>query len=139
MCVPKLDGVLETALYVDNLELSLSFYKKIFEFETLYSDERLCALSVSDKQVLLLFLKGASNVPMVSSGGVIPPHDGEGNLHLAFSISTSNLEKWRNWLRENNIEIESEYKWARGGTSLYFRDADNHLLELVTPGLWTIY
>ncbi|MDQ3753396.1 MAG: glyoxalase, partial [Acidobacteriota bacterium] len=31
------------------------------------------------------------------------------------------------------------YKWNRGGTSLYFRDPDNHLLELATPGLWAIY
>jgi catechol 2,3-dioxygenase-like lactoylglutathione lyase family enzyme len=139
MNVPKLDGVLETALYVDNLELSLSFYKKVFEFETLYSDDRLCALSVSDKQVLLLFLKGASNVAMSGSGGTIPPHDGNGDLHLAFSIPTSDLEQWKNWLRDNDVETESEYKWTRGGTSLYFRDPDNHLLELVTPGLWSIY
>jgi len=139
MNVPKLNGVLETALYVNDLELSLSFYKKIFEFETLYSDERLCALSVSNKQVLLLFLKGASKVAMVSSGGIVPAHDGEGKLHLAFSISTNDLEQWKSWLRQNNIEIESEYKWTRGGTSLYFRDPDRHLLELVTPGLWTIY
>ncbi len=26
-----------------------------------------------------------------------------------------------------------------GGTSLYFRDPDGHLLELVTPGIWSIY
>ncbi|MCP9494535.1 MAG: VOC family protein [Pyrinomonadaceae bacterium MAG19_C2-C3] len=139
MSVPKLNGVLETALYVDDLKLSLSFYKKIFEFETLHSDERLCALSVSNKQVLLLFLKRASNAAIVSSGGVIPPHDGDGDLHLAFSIATSDLEQWKNWLRDNNIEIESEYKWTRGATSLYFRDPDNHLLELATPGLWIIY
>ncbi len=119
--------------------MSLSFYKKVFEFETLYSDERLCALSVSDKQVLLLFLKGASNVAMSGSGGTIPPHDGNGDLHLAFSIPTSDLEQWKNWLRDNDVETESEYKWTRGGTSLYFRDPDNHLLELVTPGLWSIY
>ncbi|MEP7038442.1 MAG: glyoxalase, partial [Acidobacteriota bacterium] len=35
--------------------------------------------------------------------------------------------------------IESKVKWERGGTSIYFRDPDKHLLELATPGLWTIY
>ncbi len=83
MVVPKLNAVLETALYVEDLERSVSFYKTIFEFETLSSDERLCALNVSNQQVLLLFLKGASTVVKVTSGGIIPPHDGDGELHLA--------------------------------------------------------
>jgi catechol 2,3-dioxygenase-like lactoylglutathione lyase family enzyme len=139
MNVPKVSGILETALYVDDLKVSTSFYKTIFQFETLFEDERLCALNVSDRQVLLLFLKRASNVAMTSSGGVIPPHDGDGNLHFAFSIAASELEPWENWLRKNEVAIESTVQWNRGGTSLYFRDPDNHLLELVTPGLWTIY
>ncbi len=139
MDAPKVSGILETALYVDDLEVSTSFYKTIFQFETLFADERLCALNVSDRQVLLLFLKRASNVVMTSSGGVIPPHDGDGSLHCAFSMTGSELEIWENWLRVNEVTIESTVKWNRGGTSLYFRDPDNHLLELVTPGLWTIY
>jgi len=139
MVVPKLNAVLETALYVEDLERSVSFYKTIFEFETLSSDERLCALNVSNQQVLLLFLKGASTVVKVTSGGIIPPHDGDGELHLAFSIAASELEQWENWLVENDIEIESQVKWTRGGTSIYFRDPDKHLLELATLRLWTIY
>ncbi len=139
MIVPKLNAVLETALYVEDLERSVAFYKTIFEFEPISSSERLCALNVSNQQVLLLFLKGASTVATFSSGGIIPPHDGDGELHLAFSIAASELEQWENWLIENGIEIESKVKWTRGGTSIYFRDPDKHLLELATPGLWTIY
>lgn len=139
MNVPKVNGVLETALYVANLEVSVSFYKKIFEFETLYSDHRFCALGIANKQALLLFLKGASVEGSSGPGGIIPPHDGEGDLHLAFSIAKNDLEPWRDRLHEHNIEIESEYIWERGGTSLYFRDPDHHALELATPGLWSIY
>lgn len=137
--MPRLEGVLETSLYVEDLEPSKSFYKAIFGFEELFSDERLCALNVSNRQVLLLFLKGASNVPIAASGGMIPPHDGGGQLHLTFSIKAAELEEWERWLGEKGVAIESTVKWARGGTSMYFRDPDGHLLELVTPGLWTIY
>ena len=139
MTVPKLSGVLETALYVADLERSKRFYENLFDLETLYADERLCALNVADRQVLLLFLKGASNAPMSSQGGTIPAHDGDGNLHVAFSISETELEAWKMRLGENDVAIESEVNWSRGGRSVYFRDPDKHLIELVTPGLWAIY
>ncbi len=139
MDIPKVNGILETALYVENLEISMSFYKKIFGFETLRSDHRFCALGISDGQVLLLFLRGASVEGNEGSGGTIPSHEGNGILHLAFSIAKGDLEPWKNWLRDNAVEIESEYPWEGGGTSLYFRDPDDHVLELATPGLWSIY
>jgi len=37
------------------------------------------------------------------------------------------------------IPIEDRKTWDRGGQSIYFRDPDGHLLELATPGVWTIY
>ena len=37
------------------------------------------------------------------------------------------------------VAIEGRNDWERGGRSIYFRDPDGHLLELATPGLWSIY
>ncbi|HET8735038.1 MAG TPA: VOC family protein [Pricia sp.] len=139
MNLPKIEGLLESSLYVSDLDISVSFYRKIFGFETLVSNDHFCALHVSDRQVLLLFLKGVSVEASSGPGGIIPPHDGDGNLHLAFCIAKNELERWKNWLHDKNIEIESEYTWERGGISLYFRDPDHHLLEVATPGLWSVY
>jgi catechol 2,3-dioxygenase-like lactoylglutathione lyase family enzyme len=137
--MPNVTGVLETSLYVEDLPRAIKFYKTIFTFETLFSDARACALSVAGKQVLLLFKKGASQKPHPSWGGIIPPHDGKGNLHMAFSINAAEFEHWENWLEQNGVAIESKVKWQEGGQSLYFRDPDHHAIELATPGTWAIY
>jgi catechol 2,3-dioxygenase-like lactoylglutathione lyase family enzyme len=67
------------------------------------------------------------------------PHDGDGELHIAFAISAAELPRWETWLAENRIAIEERKVWDRGGVSLYFRDPDRHLLEVATPGVWSIY
>jgi len=137
--MPSITGVLETALYVEDLSRSMEFYQRLFHFEILFSDARAGALSVAGKQVLLLFKKGASLKPHQAWGGVIPPHDGAGNLHMAFSIAAAEFDAWETWLAQNHVAIESKVKWQEGGQSLYFRDPDNHAIELATPGTWTIY
>ena len=137
--MPQLTGVLETSVYVKDLERSIRFYQEVMQFQKLVSDQRFCALQAARQQVLLLFKKGASTEPMVIDGGTIPPHDASGQTHLAFAISLQELERWERWLEQRQVVIESRVRWERGGQSIYFRDPDGHLLELVTPGCWTIY
>ena len=137
--MPNVSGVLETALYVDDLQRATRFYQTLFGFAILFADERACAMSIAGRQVLLLFKKGASTDPIEMPGGTIPPHDGSGNLHMAFSIDASELENWEKWLPQSGVTIESKIKWQAGGYSLYFRDPDGHVIELVTPGCWAIY
>ena len=86
--------------------------------------------------MLLLFQRGGTTRPVPLPFGVIPPHDGAGNLHFAFSIPERELPAWEARLAELRIAIESRVRWPRGATSLYFRDPDGHLVELATPGLW---
>lgn len=136
---PPLAGVLETALYVDDVARSVAFYRSLFEFEVLFQTERGAGLSVEDRQVFLLFKKGGTPEPIASEGGAIPPHDGDGQLHMAFAISDDALQDWVERIEAAGIELESRVQWERGGVSIYFRDPDSHLIELVTPGCWRIY
>jgi catechol 2,3-dioxygenase-like lactoylglutathione lyase family enzyme len=130
---PAIDRVLETALYVDDMARSSKFYRDLFGFEVIVNSDRLIAMSMLEKHVLLLFKKGAS--------AALPntAHDGSGWLHLAFAISRKALPEWRAHLARHGVAIVEERVWERGGTSLYFRDPDGHLLEVATPGVWTIY
>ena len=137
--IPKVTGILETALYVEDVARSANFYRSLFGFEVMIQDHRFCALSVAGKNVLLLFLRGGTTQPMEVPGGIIPPHDGSGQMHFAFSIPATELEAWEGLLAARHITIESKTSWPRGGFSLYFRDPDQNLVELATPGLWPIY
>ncbi len=137
--MPTLNGVLETALYVEDLGRSIRFYKDLFQLEVMEADDRFCAFDVAGRQVLLLFLKGGTTAPVATPGGAIPPHDGDGHLHFAFSIAASELPGWEAWLQEKGVEVESRIRWPAGGVSLYLRDPDGHLVELATPGLWSVY
>ena len=137
--MPTLDGVLETALYVDDLDRARRFYEHVMALPRLFADDRLCAYDVARRSVLLIFRRGASLQTAHLPGGTIPPHDGSGPLHIAFAISADALPQWEEHLGRHAIAIEGRTDWPRGGRSIYFRDPDGHLLELATPGLWATY
>ena len=137
--MPKVSGLLESSLWVDDVGRAAEFYRRLFAFETLIEDQRFCALSVVGKQVLLLFRRGSSTSVTVVPGGNIPPHDGSGETHLAFAIPAAELAAWEARLSAQGVAIESRVHWERGGQSVYFRDPDRNLVELVTPGCWRIY
>ena len=132
---PRVNEILETSLYVENPAKSAEFYRRVLGFEVIdFAGERLddatrlCVMSAGDRDVLLLFKRGASS-----------DTDASGSIHVAFGISRSDLPTWKEWLVEQSIAIESEKTWKNGGQSLYFRDPDGNLLEVVSPGVWSIY
>ena len=130
---PKMEGILESSLYVSDLANSIRFYQETLGLHVIKAfDERGCAMRAGTRQVLLLFKKGASRA-------METPHDGNGELHVAFAIPTSELANWESWLEKKGIAIEEKRAWELGGWSLYFRDPDRHLLELATPGTWSVY
>jgi len=130
---PKVEGILESSLYLSDVPHSMQFYEKILGFR-LISDfgGRGCAMEAGNRQVLLLFKKGGSRA-------IKSPHDGDGELHLAFAIRAEDLACWEAWLVENGITVEEKRIWNLGGQSIYFRDPDRHLIEIATPGVWSIY
>jgi catechol 2,3-dioxygenase-like lactoylglutathione lyase family enzyme len=134
-----IQGLLETALYVEDVKRAAEFYRRVFEFPVLLETDRLVALDVAGKDVLLLFQSGATTEANPTAGGVIPGHGCTGPSHFAFSIGKDDLPHWRRRLDSHGVAIESEVTWNGGAASLYFRDPDGHLGELITPGFWRNY
>jgi catechol 2,3-dioxygenase-like lactoylglutathione lyase family enzyme len=131
--MPPIDGVLETALYVDDLERSVRFYQSLFGFEAIAAGDRLTALGIRPGQVLLIFKRGASGRLRLGAT------DSTGELHLAFAIRADLFDEWEAWLADHGVVVEERRTWERGGRSVYFRDPDRHLIELATPGVWSVY
>jgi catechol 2,3-dioxygenase-like lactoylglutathione lyase family enzyme len=133
---PQVNGILETSIYVERPIRSVEFYRRVFGFEPIDTDPkedinnetRLCAMRAGDRSVLLLFKKG-----------ITVDTNATGAIHVAFGISRSDLPAWEAWLTLQGISVELRKTWKHGGEALYFRDPDGHLLEVVTPGVWSIF
>ena len=136
---PRVTAVLETCLHVEDVERSARFYEELFGFKRMAGDARFCAFDVAKGSVLLLFRRGGTLEPVQAPGGLIPPHDGSGHMHFAFAMPAKDLDAWIERLKSAGIAIESRVRWEAGGESLYFRDPDQHLVELATPGIWPNY
>lgn len=137
--MPKISGLLESSLYVAEMDRSVDFFERVLELKPMLRGERLTAFDAGSSGVLLIFVRGGSIADMPSPIGVIPGHDGSGPLHMAFAISANAYDDWCRHLAWHDVAIYSEVRWPRGGRSLYFHDPDGHLLELATPGLWANY
>jgi catechol 2,3-dioxygenase-like lactoylglutathione lyase family enzyme len=139
MHIPLVNGIVESCLCSNDLPRSIRFYQGQLGLRLIESGERLCVFSVADKQVLLIFQSGGKPEPVPTPGGMIPPHEAAGQLHFAFAISKEAFAAWEKHLIAGGITIESKVIWPTGGQSIYFRDPDNHLVELATPGIWEVY
>lgn len=128
--------VLESALYVSDLQAAEKFYTEILGL-TLYSrlEGRHVFLRCGDRMVLLFDAEATA----VSAGGPkdAPTHGAKGEGHLAFAAKNSEIDQWKQHLTENGVEIEKELR-PRGGRSIYFRDPSQNCLEIASPGIWGI-
>ncbi|WP_110707801.1 VOC family protein [Salinicola sp. CR57] len=137
---PPLGGVIESVLYTADMKRARHFFTQVLGLESHLEDERFTAYPTGNT-MLLVFQQGQTGetVHLPDDMGAIPPDDGEGRQHLALAIPAESLDDWEVHLAAHGIAIEGRTRWPKGSVSLYFRDPDDHLLELVTPGLWPNY
>ena len=135
---PRIRRILETALYCEDLAGTAAFYQTLLNATPMLTGDRLVALDAGGQTVLLLFQRGNSGA-LDTPGGLVPGHDGQGPVHLAFAIDVVDVSAWESRLAELGIAVESRVVWPRGGVSLYFRDPDGRSVELATPGIWETY
>jgi catechol 2,3-dioxygenase-like lactoylglutathione lyase family enzyme len=128
----EIEGIVETGIYVDDLERAVAFYRDVLGLSLLSREEgRHVFFRVGLRQVLLVF-----NAETTRQPGLLPPHGARGPGHFALGVRAGSLQAWRQRLAEHGVAIEKEVTWPRGGSSLYFRDPAGNSVEILTPGVW---
>jgi len=132
-----LNGILETALYVDDLEAAERFYSQVFGLQKIFSVPGRQLVFRCQESILLIFNpKHTERERVVINNGAIPLHGAHGAGHMAFRVAKADLESWRKHFRAVGVVIESEVSWPNGAHSIYFRDPAGNSLELATPDMW---
>jgi catechol 2,3-dioxygenase-like lactoylglutathione lyase family enzyme len=126
-----LDRVLETNLYVDDLEAAERFYVDTLGLVLDSRKEGLFSFFRVGSAMLLLF-----NPDRSLSGRGVPAHGARGPGHVCFAVAETEIPAWQTRLEAAGVAIEHTQTWPRGGRSIYFRDPAGNSLEIATPRIW---
>ena len=130
----RVQQVLETCLYVDDLAAAEGFYSRVLGLEAFARVENRHVFFRCSAAVFLLFNPRRTAQP---EGPLpVPAHGAHGPGHVAFAVAQAELSEWRNQLTRHGVELEAEITWPSGGQSLYFRDPAGNSIELATPQIW---
>jgi catechol 2,3-dioxygenase-like lactoylglutathione lyase family enzyme len=125
-----IQGVLETALYADDLNAAEAFYHGVLGLDVLFRAEGRHVFFQCGTGVVLVF------DPAATRAEEHLPHGAEGPGHAAFAVRHDDLDPWKAHLTAHGIAIETGKTWPGGGRSLYVRDPAGNSIEFATPDLW---
>lgn len=123
--------IFETVLYADDLATAGRFYGDILGLELIQETELFLTYRLAEG-VLLIFEPTLS----AESGRSVPSHGMQGEGHIAFEATDSELDAWKVFLIQNGIEIEQIQIWPACGRSLYVRDPAGNSVEFAPRTLW---
>ena len=140
----KPSAILESALYVDDLDAAEAFYGGVMGLERIVKVEGRHVFFRCGSGVLLLFNPAATVQPPAPGARLpVPPHGTSGAGHLCFSGTDDEIERWKAHLEDNGVAVEADFNWPSskpdeptGGRSIYFRDPAGNSLEIAEPRIW---
>jgi len=103
----KIHGIIETAMYVEDLGATEAFYRTILGLTVIAKESgRHVFFQVGEASVLLAFIADAT-----LKGDHLPAHGARGPGHFAMGIDAEALDAWRQKLQQSGIAIEQEVEW----------------------------
>lgn len=132
------DAILESALYVDDLDRAEAFYRDILGLEKISRAANRHVFFRCGSGILLIFNPAETEKPHEPGQLAVPAHGARGPGHLCFRSDAAGIECWKERLTSAGIAIESIVDWPKGGRSLYFRDPAGNSLEFAEARIWNI-
>lgn len=130
-------NILESALYVSDLDAAEAFYGDVLGLEKIAAVANRHVFFKCGSSVLLLFNAEATRQPPAPDARLpVPPHGAAGQGHLCFAASAAEIAGWKTRLETLDIGIEADFEWPGGGRSIYFRDPSGNSLEFAEPKIW---
>ena len=133
-----IEGMLETALYAEDLDAAEAFYAGILKLERIVRADNRHVFFRCGPGVLLIFNPDETVKPPAADGPQVPPHGARGAGHACFRVARNNLDAIAGALKAAGVAIESDVVWPGGARSIYFRDPAGNSLECAEPGLWSV-
>jgi catechol 2,3-dioxygenase-like lactoylglutathione lyase family enzyme len=132
----RLSGVLEAAVYVDDLDAAAGFYGHLLGLEEILRVEGRHVFFRCGGTVVLCFIAAATRQPGGNPRLPVPVHGASGPGHICFAADRPALDAWRARLTTGGVEIEAEFDWPNGARSIYVRDPAGNSVEFAEPRLW---
>ena len=136
-------AILESALYVTDLDVAETFYREMLGLEVIAKAEGRHTFFRCGAGVLLLFNAEATRQPPAPDAKLpVPPHGAVGQGHLCFAATAEEIVRWKAHLEALKIAVEADFEWpsfgksSGGGRSIYFRDPSGNSLEFAEPRIW---
>jgi len=133
---PALSGILEAAVYVDDLDRAEEFYGTLLGLERIARAEGRHAFFRCGGTILLTFIARATETPPAPGALAVPVHGAHGPGHVCFAADGLSIDRWRARLEAASKAIEADFLWPNGARSIYFRDPAGNSVELPEPRLW---
>lgn len=131
-------AILETALYVDDLDAAERFYGGVLGLETISRAGNRHIFFRCGPGVLLLFNPDETEIPSPPGALPVPTHGARGPGHACFRLRGDDFTALLDRLAANGVVIESDFQWPNGARSIYFRDPAGNSLECAEGKLWGI-
>ncbi len=134
--VPAVSGVLESAVYVDDLDAAEAFYGGVLGLARIVRVDGRHVFFRCGAGIVLVFVAAATRVPPAEGALPVPTHGATGAGHICFAMDAEGLSRMRDRLEAASVPIEADFAWPNGARSVYVRDPAGNSIEFAEPRLW---